>query len=71
MMDSTLAAYFSIPDIILMNGKGPYGHPFSRSYESFNVTKGNFNEIKLTGITLLQELVPDFHVFLCREDLQV
>jgi hypothetical protein len=28
------------PDVILMNGKGPYGHSLSKAYESFIVTQG-------------------------------
>lgn len=39
-MNDPVVAYHVVPDTILMNGKGPYGHPLSISYESFNVSKG-------------------------------
>ena len=38
-MEDKQVAFQAIPDIILMNGKGPFGHPLSKSYESFSVTK--------------------------------
>lgn len=40
MMDTSLTADNAIPDVMLMNGKGPYGHQMSKTYESFTVTKG-------------------------------
>lgn len=30
----------NVPDVLLMNGKGPYGNTNSKSSESFTVTKG-------------------------------
>ncbi|KAL3581356.1 hypothetical protein D5086_015688 [Populus alba] len=33
-------SYIITPDVILMNGKGPYGHSLSKAYESFTVTQG-------------------------------
>lgn len=44
IMEDKQMAFQAIPDIILMNGKGPYGHPLSKSYESFSVTKGTLKE---------------------------
>lgn len=31
---------WGIPDVMLMNGKAPYGYSNSTDYESFTVTKG-------------------------------
>lgn len=42
MTDEKFGAYGVIPNVFLMNGKGPYGHPMSQSYETFNVTKGTY-----------------------------
>lgn len=42
----------AVPDAILMNGKGPYGHPHSKAYESFTVTKGK------VALVLLLNLLP-------------
>ena len=33
-------AYETLPDRILMNGKGPYKDPVAKAHESFTVTKG-------------------------------
>lgn len=33
----------NMPDVILMNGQGPYGYSMSKSYEVFTVTKGNLH----------------------------
>lgn len=43
MMITHLGAYYTFPDIILMNGKGPLGNPMSKAYESFNVTQGTLS----------------------------
>lgn len=42
MMKTGFIRYDFVPDMMLMNGKGPYsGFPISvASYESFTVTKG-------------------------------
>lgn len=42
--------YHGVPDTILMNGKGPYGGPFSISYESFNVTKGKTYRFRISNV---------------------
>lgn len=39
-LDVPVMAYNMTPDVMLMNGKGPYGHPMAKGYESFTVTKG-------------------------------
>ncbi|KAL0002724.1 hypothetical protein SO802_016505 [Lithocarpus litseifolius] len=44
ILEDKQMAFQAIPDIILMNEKGPYGHPLSKSYESFSVTKDQ-NEV--------------------------
>lgn len=41
MMNTSLMAYHANPPIILMNGKGPFGHQMTKDHESFTVTKGN------------------------------
>lgn len=41
-MKGKSGAFSSVPDAILLNGKGPYRHALSVSYESYTVTKGSF-----------------------------
>lgn len=43
MMDTSVTANNAIPDVMLMNGKGPYGYENLKTYESFTVTKGTEN----------------------------
>lgn len=38
-MSNKLIEFQVIPDITLMNGKGPYGHDLTRVHESFTVIK--------------------------------
>ncbi|CAN1238511.1 Monocopper oxidase-like protein SKU5, partial [Linum grandiflorum] len=46
MMDTEVVAYEALPDIMLMNGKGPYGHKLTKDYESFTVTSGKIKPIQ-------------------------
>lgn len=41
MMTNPIIAFDSIPNIMLMNGKPPFGHPEGKAFESFTVTQGN------------------------------
>ncbi|TQD93652.1 hypothetical protein C1H46_020755 [Malus baccata] len=50
LMGTPLVAYHAIPDIILMNGKGPFGNPMSKSYESFNVTQGMTYRLRISNV---------------------
>ncbi|KAB2595931.1 monocopper oxidase-like protein SKU5 [Pyrus ussuriensis x Pyrus communis] len=50
LMGTPLVAYHGIPDIILMNGKGPFGNPMSKSYESFNVTQGMTYRLRISNV---------------------
>ncbi|KAK4578646.1 hypothetical protein RGQ29_028656 [Quercus rubra] len=50
IMEDKQMAFQAIPDIILMNGKGPYGHPLSKSYESFSVTKGKTYRFRISNV---------------------
>ncbi|KAM1125724.1 hypothetical protein FF1_040996 [Malus domestica] len=50
LMGTPLVAYHAIPDIILMNGKGPVGNPMSKSYESFNVTQGMTYRLRISNV---------------------
>ncbi|KAK4836723.1 hypothetical protein QYF36_026997 [Acer negundo] len=39
-----------VPIMILMNGKGPYGDPMSKAYESFTVTKGMTYRFRISNV---------------------
>ncbi|KAK2634116.1 hypothetical protein Ddye_028908 [Dipteronia dyeriana] len=39
-----------VPNMILMNGKGPYGDPMSKAYESFTVTKGMTYRFRISNV---------------------
>ncbi|KAM6600693.1 hypothetical protein CsatA_020302 [Cannabis sativa] len=39
-----------LPDIILMNGKGPYGHQMTKLYESFTVTQGKTYRFRISNV---------------------
>ncbi|KAK7268512.1 hypothetical protein RIF29_21212 [Crotalaria pallida] len=41
---------YANPDIILMNGKGPYGHPLSKAFESFTVTQGKTYRFRISNV---------------------
>jgi hypothetical protein len=43
LMSTIETAYYVLPDIMLMNGKGPLDNPMSIDFESFNVTQGTFS----------------------------
>ncbi|PON98612.1 Copper-resistance protein [Trema orientale] len=43
-------AYQSLPDIILMNGKGPYGHQMTKVHESFTVTQGKTYRFRISNV---------------------
>jgi hypothetical protein len=53
-MHFNTVAFDGIPDIMLMNGKGPFGHQLTKAYESFIVTKGTL-EVETTkkGVGIL------------------
>ncbi|XP_035548513.1 monocopper oxidase-like protein SKU5 [Juglans regia] len=50
VMSNKLTAFLAIPDITLMNGKGPYGHSFSQAHESFNVIKGKTYRFRISNV---------------------
>ncbi|RXI07539.1 hypothetical protein DVH24_005312 [Malus domestica] len=50
LMGIPLVAYHTIPDIFLMNGKGPLGNPMSKSYESFNVRQGMAYRLRISNV---------------------
>ncbi|KAI4346468.1 hypothetical protein L6164_007362 [Bauhinia variegata] len=39
-----------ISNVILMNGKGPYGHPLSKASESFTVTRGKTYRFRISNV---------------------
>ncbi|KAM6543066.1 hypothetical protein CsatB_007513 [Cannabis sativa] len=41
-------SFQGLPDIILMNGKGPYGHQMTKLHETFTVTQGS--EFQMWGL---------------------
>ncbi|KAL3523517.1 hypothetical protein ACH5RR_016351 [Cinchona calisaya] len=43
-------SYGAVPDVILMNGKGPYGLPNSKEHESFTVTKGKTYRFRISNV---------------------
>ncbi|XP_062089093.1 monocopper oxidase-like protein SKU5 [Humulus lupulus] len=43
-------AYQGLPDIILMNGKGPYGHQMTKLHESFTVTQGKTYRFRISNV---------------------
>ncbi|CAN1339616.1 Monocopper oxidase-like protein SKU5 [Linum perenne] len=45
-----VVAYKAIPDIMLMNGKGPYGHKLTKEYESFTVTSGKTYRFRISNV---------------------
>ncbi|KAL5569461.1 hypothetical protein UlMin_026036 [Ulmus minor] len=49
-MNTKLMANESLPDKILMNGKGPYMDPLAKSHESFTVTKGKTYRIRISNV---------------------
>ncbi|XP_038688872.1 monocopper oxidase-like protein SKU5, partial [Tripterygium wilfordii] len=50
MMGNEEMAYQTIPDTILMNGKGPYGHSMSKAYESFTVAQGKTYRFRISNV---------------------
>ncbi|KAM7467867.1 hypothetical protein LguiB_015429 [Lonicera macranthoides] len=40
----------NMPDVILMNGKGPYGYSMSKSYEVFTVAKGKTYRFRISNV---------------------
>ncbi|XP_027155668.1 monocopper oxidase-like protein SKU5 [Coffea eugenioides] len=40
----------AVPDVMLMNGNGPYGHPDSKTHESFTVTKGKTYRFRISNV---------------------
>ncbi|CAN1238524.1 Monocopper oxidase-like protein SKU5 [Linum grandiflorum] len=42
--------YQALPDIMLMNGKGPYGHKLTKDYESFTVTSGKTYRFRISNV---------------------
>ncbi|CAK9186353.1 unnamed protein product [Ilex paraguariensis] len=39
-----------VPDVMLMNGKGPYGDPTSKAFESFTVTLGKTYRFRISNV---------------------
>ncbi|KAJ0102170.1 hypothetical protein Patl1_06006 [Pistacia atlantica] len=50
IMDTSLTADDAVPDVMLMNGKGPHGHQMSKTYESFTVTKGKTYRFRISNV---------------------
>nr|XP_043618470.1 monocopper oxidase-like protein SKU5 [Erigeron canadensis] len=50
VLRSTLGAATEIPDMILMNGKAPFGYSTSKPSESFEVTKGNTYRFRVSNV---------------------
>lgn len=46
-MTNPTIAFDSIPNIMLMNGKPPFGNPEGKAFESFTVTQGNLAVLEL------------------------
>ncbi|XP_004308756.1 PREDICTED: monocopper oxidase-like protein SKU5-like [Fragaria vesca subsp. vesca] len=49
-MNRSETAYFILPDIMLMNGKGPLNNPRSIDYESFTVTQGKTYRLRISNV---------------------
>ncbi|KAK3019659.1 hypothetical protein RJ639_004042, partial [Escallonia herrerae] len=49
-VENQVMNFGNVPDVVLMNGKGPYGHPLSKTYESFNVTKGKTYRFRISNV---------------------
>ncbi|CAH1430419.1 unnamed protein product [Lactuca virosa] len=47
---SRLGASIDVPDMMLMNGKSPYGYSKSKPYESFTVTKGKTYRFRVSNV---------------------
>ncbi|CAI0410874.1 unnamed protein product [Linum tenue] len=56
-------SYQTIPDIMLMNGKVPFGHELTKNHESFTVTSGKTYRFRIsnvgTAINNVSYRVPD------------
>ncbi|KAK9283400.1 hypothetical protein L1049_011642 [Liquidambar formosana] len=50
MMNTELLAYYSPPDMMLMNGKGPYMNPLAKAHESFTVTQGKMYRLRISNV---------------------
>ncbi|KAK2987302.1 hypothetical protein RJ640_029584 [Escallonia rubra] len=50
LVENQVRNFGNVPDVVLMNGKGPYGHPLSKTYESFNVTKGKTYRFRISNV---------------------
>lgn len=55
-MNTTVVANSSLPEMMLMNGKGPFLNPLSKTYESFTVTQGT----KTKFLTVQWVIEPNF-----------
>ena len=55
-MNTTVIANSSLPDMMPMNGEGPFLNPLSKSYESFTVTQGT----KTKFLTVHWAIEPNF-----------
>ncbi|XP_074364841.1 monocopper oxidase-like protein SKS1 [Apium graveolens] len=49
-VESNLMSSANVPDVLLMNGKGPYGNVNSKSSESFTVTKGKTYRFRVANV---------------------
>ncbi|KAK9910031.1 hypothetical protein M0R45_034008 [Rubus argutus] len=50
LMSTIETAYYVLPDIMLMNGKGPLDNPMSIDFESFNVTQGKTYRLRISNV---------------------
>ncbi|CAI0410867.1 unnamed protein product [Linum tenue] len=50
VMDTEVVAYQTIPDIMLMNGKVPFGHELTKNHESFTVTSGKTYRFRISNV---------------------
>ncbi|XP_061999696.1 monocopper oxidase-like protein SKU5 [Rosa rugosa] len=49
-MDTSETAYYTFPDIMLMNGKGPLDNQMSKDHESFDVTQGKTYRLRISNV---------------------
>ncbi|KAL1817397.1 hypothetical protein DCAR_0521827 [Daucus carota subsp. sativus] len=49
-VESSLMSSANVPDVLLMNGKGPYGNTSTKSSESFTVTKGKTYRFRVANV---------------------
>ncbi|KAA0034689.1 monocopper oxidase-like protein SKU5 [Cucumis melo var. makuwa] len=50
LMTNPTIAFDSIPNIMLMNGKPPFGNPEGKAFESFTVTQGKVYRFRISNV---------------------